>query len=417
MILIKKLNLQLLILFFLFISYSFINNIVYAHEDLNLLCVSDIVMDYDSGNILYSNKINEKIYPASTTKILTAILVIENTKLDTAVVVSKNAVDSTPIGSSVMGVKAEEIFTIEQLLYGLLLPSGNDAAIVLAEVVSGNVDDFVKLMNNKLQEIGCTNTHFCNPHGFHDDNHYSTASDMAKLFRYCLNNETFMKIISTKEYTIPPTNKTDTETKLINTNRMMDERYTSSYYEYMVGGKTGYTEEARGTFIGFCKKDEKAIIIGAFNGSQAQNAKFVDTKNLSNYVFDNFNKELIVNKNDYNFVITDKSNNIRYKVGLDKDIYTLITTSKYKIEYNLVLDFENKNEIIANLNLKFTEIDDEDNYFYNTYPLKMLQKEFYYESFVDKNLIMIFCILIILIILLFVIRKKRKNKYSRYMGI
>ena len=166
-----------------------------------------------------------------------------------------------------MGVKAEEIFTIEQLLYGLLLPSGNDAAIVLAEAVSGNVDDFVVLMNEKLKELGCNNTHFTNPHGFHDDNHYSTTYDMAKLFRYCLNNEVFRQIISTKEYIIPPTNKSPEETKLINTNRMLDERYTASYYEYMIGGKTGYTEEARGTFIGFCKKDNITIIIGAFNGS------------------------------------------------------------------------------------------------------------------------------------------------------
>lgn len=324
-----------------------------------------------------------------------------------------------------MGVKAEEIFTIEQLLYGLLLPSGNDAAIVLAEAVSGNVDDFVVLMNEKLKELGCNNTHFTNPHGFHDDNHYSTTYDMAKLFRYCLNNEVFRQIISTKEYIIPPTNKSPEETKLINTNRMLDERYTASYYEYMVGGKTGYTEEARGTFIGFCKKDNKTIIIGAFNGSQAQNAKFLDTKNLSNYVFDNFNNELIINKNDYTFTITDKINKVKYKVGLDEDIYSLITSTKYKVEYDIDINLnEISNDNIGKLNIKFSEINDEDNSLINSYDLKIIDKEVYYEFNLKDN-ILIICIAIIIILLLVILfntrkkkKKKRRNeKYYKYMGI
>lgn len=422
MIVIKQLKIQFVILFITFTIFSFFINSIYASEDLDLLCMSDIVVDYDSGNILYSKAINNKVYPASTTKILTAILIIENMDLNTAIVVSKNAVESTPIGSSVMGVKAEEIYTIEQLLYGLLLPSGNDAAIVLAEAMCGNVDDFVILMNKKLEELGCNDTHFTNPHGFHDDNHYTTASDMAKLFRYCLKNDTFRKIISTNEYVIPPTNKTSTETTLINTNRMLNENYPSLYYEYMVGGKTGYTDEARGTFIAFCQKDDKTIIVGAFNGSQLQKAIFVDTKALSNYVFENFNNEIIVDKNDYTFTITDKLNNVRYKVRLDEDIYSLITLEKYKIEYNIELNFENNNinETIGNLNIKFTQINDEDNYFSNTYPLKIINKEFYYDINSNINIIIVISILAVIILLSIIIYKNktnRKNRFKKYMGI
>ncbi|MDD3303446.1 MAG: D-alanyl-D-alanine carboxypeptidase [Clostridia bacterium] len=396
------------------------NNIqaVTTLQKLNLLCTSDIVMDYHSGNILYNKAMDDKIYPASTTKILTAILVVENLDINKAIVVSDNASSSTPIGSSVMGIKPGEVFTVEQLLYGLLLPSGNDAAIVLAEAVSGNVEDFVTLMNKKAKELGCNNTNFVNPHGFHDYNHYSTAHDMATIFRYCLNNEIFKEIICTKEYTIPPTNKSEKENKLVNTNRMSDENYPSLYYDYMVGGKTGYTDEARGTFISFCEKENKTIIIGAFNGSQKQNARFVDTKTLAEDTFEKFKNELIANKNDYVFSITNQVNNMKYKVALQEDIYALVTNSNYSMEYNIEinldslknLNYDDKTNSIAKLNITFTDINNPGNYLSDSFDLKLIETEQYHDSSGNTGIIILAAFIIIILLCMIVIKKiKREN--------
>ena len=240
-------------------------------------------MDAETGNVLFEKNGYSKIYPASTTKVLTAILVLENLPLDEKVVASQRAINSVPIGSSVMGIKQGEIFSVENLLYGLILPSGNDAAIVLAEAVSGNVDDFVVLMNSKANEIGCLNTHFSNPHGFYDESHYSTPYDMALILKYAMKYDEFRKIAQTKSWELPITNKTDTTRILKNNNRLLDEDY-SIFYPYALGGKTGYTIESRGTYIGYAKKDDKLLIVGNFDGSQninGKNARFLDSIRFS----------------------------------------------------------------------------------------------------------------------------------------
>lgn len=264
-----------IIIFFIIICFELFNSTINAENvttkenelQSHLYCNNDIIMDLESGNIIFEKNAHTKVYPASTTKVLTAILAIENLNIDDTVVVSKNAVYSTPIGSSIMYLKPEEVISIKNLLYGLLLQSGNDAANALAEVVSGNIPDFINLMNSKLEEIGCKDTHFTNAHGFHDNDHYTTVFDMAKLFRYAVQNETFKEIIATKEITIPKTNKTEERTYK-NTNKMFNPKYTDMYYEYVIGGKTGYTEKARGTFVGYGKKDDKTVIVCAFDGSQ-----------------------------------------------------------------------------------------------------------------------------------------------------
>lgn len=309
-------------------------------SDDELLCYSDIALDFDSGNILYGKNQNEKIYPASTTKILTAILTIENLDLNQEVTVSNTVINSIPYGSSVMGVKKGEVFTIEQLLYGLLLPSGNDAALVLAEAVSGNINDFVILMNKKLKELNLNDTHFVNPHGFHDNNHYSTAKDMAYLLKYCLNNDTFKKIFCTLEYTIPPTNLTSKEKTLRNTTRMMDPLYKSMYYEYMKGGKTGYTIEANGTFVGLASKDEKNVIVCSFNGSQNVNgyqARFLDAQKLAEFVFDNFSYKLILKAGNYKYKVYDSRSSKYYTIGLTEDISGLVQ-SNAQLTSNIIID-------------------------------------------------------------------------------
>ena len=183
----------------IFTIFSFVN--VYGSTEPTIYSNSAIAIDADNLSVLYGKNINTTVYPASITKIMTAILALENLNLNDSVIVSKNAI-KIPWDSSSIYLKEGEILTVKELLYGLLLNSGNDAANVLAEAVSGSIDEFIVLMNNKAKELGCSGTNFINAHGYSDDNHYTTALDIVKIFDYCIKNETFMEIISTKKYII-----------------------------------------------------------------------------------------------------------------------------------------------------------------------------------------------------------------------
>lgn len=424
-----------LFILLIFNCFSFFNSYIYADsfDNLELYCNSDIAMDFESGNVLYSHNGTNKIYPASTTKILTCILAIENLKLTDTTIVSNNVVLSTPIGSSIMGVKAGELYTIEELLYGLMLPSGNDAALVVAEAVSGSTEKFVELMNEKVKSLGCKNTHFVNPHGFHDDNHYSTAYDMSIIFKYCLNNETFKKIIETTEIEVKAANS-DNTLKLVNSNRLQNKNYPDIYYEYIKGGKTGYTIEARGTFIGYSVKDSKTVIVGTFDGSQNINgrqARYLDATKLFDYSFSNYSRQSIISSNEYTFKIYDKKNKKCYVIKPEKDIYGLVKEIP-NINYTLNIDYDKLDEINSMRNA-----DAEDNKTANiigditfNYDTKNLDKNFYNNENSKCNLILVgysnyyiqvgitelfpfgIIILLVILILLIVIYLKIKKENS-----
>lgn len=352
----KKLK-TLFVLTSLFILCISINKIYGKNCDVDLKSRCAILYDAENDNTLFEKNCNQRAYPASTTKILTAILSIENLNLTDTVTVSSNAVNSTPIGSSTINLKINENISIKDLLYGLMIKSGNDAANVLAECVSGNIDEFVKLMNNKALQIGCKNTHFANPHGFHENDHYTTAYDLTLIFNYAIKNDIFKNIISTKEYTINETNLSPAR-RLINTNKMINES-SNLYYKYLIGGKTGYTDEAMGTFISFAKKDNINLIscvLGAPQGTGTNEYRFTDTKHLLEYGFTNFNNQKILDKNAIRFEIKDPNVSKKYKVEISNDVYLLIKNDKYIISYLTdIFNTHNKNictsDIVGNLNI------------------------------------------------------------------
>ena len=397
------------------------NNICFASSDLELYCNCDLIMDYESGNVLFENNGYKKVYPASTTKILTAILALENLNLDEKIVVSKNAVYSTPVGSSVIYLQPGEIMTVENLLYGLLIKSGNDAANVLAEAVSGNTSDFVLLMNKKLDELKCTNSHFTNAHGFHDKNHYTTVYDMAKIMQYAMKNDNFRKIVETKEYTIPATNKSEKRV-YTNTNKMFNKNYPKMYYEYVLGGKTGYTEEARGTFIGYGKKDDKIVIVAAFDGSQninKQEGRFLDSITLFEYAFNNFNKYKFLDKNLFKHYIYDENTHTKYLVSIENDLYALYKNDSYAINYKLnILDYnlneKNIGEKVGNVNISSIGSS------LNTsqvYDLVLIEKSHYFKldfaiPYLLYTILLILTIAILKNITIFIkyIKKRKKHK-------
>ena len=180
---------------------------------------SEIVMDVNTNRVLYSKNADDKKFMASTTKILTAIVIIESSNIDDQVEITEKTIGVE--GSSIYLEKGE-ILTVKDLLYGLMLRSGNDCAETLAVYKSGSIDDFAELMNNKAKEIGANNSHFVNPHGLHDDNHYTTAYDLALISCYAMKNPIFKEIVSTKKTTIPFTTR-NTNRVLINKNKMLSD--------------------------------------------------------------------------------------------------------------------------------------------------------------------------------------------------
>ncbi|WP_312092456.1 D-alanyl-D-alanine carboxypeptidase family protein [Niallia sp.] len=218
---------------------------------------SAILMEQDSGRVIFEKDAHTQRRIASITKIMTAILAIESGKLDKTVTVSNNAIRAE--GSSIYLEVGEKI-KLEDLVYGLMLRSGNDAAVAIAETVGESLDGFVYLMNQKAEEIGMKNTHFANPHGLDDhEDHYSTAYDMALLTRYAMKNDTYKKIAGTESYRSESSNnKWDRVWK--NKNKLL-----TSLYEYSTGGKTGYTKRAKRTLVSTAEKDGVAYIAVTLN--------------------------------------------------------------------------------------------------------------------------------------------------------
>ena len=263
-------------------------------EEGHLFGESAIVIDADTGNVLFSKNPDARMYPASTTKILTLLLALESgISLDTVVTIPKEAGD-VPEGSSVIPVTVGEQMSFRDLLYGFMLNSGNDGALAIAVIVSGTVSDFVALMNQRADEIGCTSSHFANPHGYHDDNHYTTANDMAKIARIAMQNETFRTIASTYEYTLSATNKRgklviDTKVELLNP----DSKY---YYAECVGIKTGYHSKAGQCLVGAAKKGGRTLITVDFHASvDYSDRKWYDAARMFEYGFTRYDVFTIQN--------------------------------------------------------------------------------------------------------------------------
>ena len=259
---------------------------------------SFVLIDAASGDLLYSKSPDTKIYPASTTKIMTAMLAIESGKLDDIVTVpAAGAASAFSIGCSLMGLQTGEKISVIDLVRGILLASGDEAATTLAIAVSGSVDNFVTAMNNKAKDLGMTKTKFANPSGLHNDQHYSTASDMAKLARYAMQNQTFAEIVNTQTYTTPSTEPGSKAHVLTNTNYLIlpktgdppvDNPY---YYEYATGIKTGLTPQAKGCLVASAKKGSTSLIVALFNDGDANKGskRWNYTKDLFEFAFTNLN--------------------------------------------------------------------------------------------------------------------------------
>ena len=249
---------------------------------------SGVVMDAGNGAILYSLNRDTVRYPASITKIMTALLAIENASPDAVVTMDETGLALVEAGSTNAGTVAGEEFTVEQCLYIMLLKSANDIATQLGKTVGGSVEAFADMMNARAAAIGCTSTHFVNPSGMPDSDHYTTAADMALIMRECLKNETFRKILGTRSYTVPPTNKTAQE-RVYDNHCSLIQPSSEYYYEPCIGGKTGFTQAAWRTLATAAEKDGRTLICVVMRGPDKTD--YIDTRNLFEYGFQNFSRQ------------------------------------------------------------------------------------------------------------------------------
>ena len=295
-----------------------------------------VVIDRKTNSVLFGKNENSKKKMASTTKIMTATIIIEKCNLSDTIEISKKAAGT---GGSRLGLKTGDKITILDLLYGLMLRSGNDAAVALAEYAGGDINGFAKLMNAKALELGLTNTHFETPHGLDSNEHYTTAYELALLSNYALNNPTFAKIVGTKNYTITINGSPKA---LSNTNELLGNM------EGVYGIKTGFTNGANRCLVTACKRNNIDIICVVL-GADTKKFRTIDSIKLINYVFNNFvvyDLESFVNKNFEDWK-KDNLNTFIINKGLSQDVLLNIENlyiSKVPIRKDLINSFEMKVE-------------------------------------------------------------------------
>ena len=326
------------LLFILILLFSFDISFASEENSLNLNARSCIVLDRNSKKIIFGKNEYNKVKMASTTKIMTATVIIENCDLSQTVTVSKKAAGT---GGSRLGLKTGDKITIRDLLYGLLLCSGNDAAISLAETAAGSVQEFSNMMNNKAKELGLNNSHFESPHGLDSDNHYTTAYELALLADYALQNSTFRNIVGTKNYTITingyPKNIT-------NTNELLGS------LDGVYGVKTGFTNGANRCLVTSCKRGEMDIICVVL-GCDTKNFRTQDSIKLINYTFENFEYLDIKNLIDKEFE-NYKNNNINL-FEINKGVSNDLEIRCFSTEPSIIpIKKDEKNFIKVNFELK-----------------------------------------------------------------
>lgn len=282
-------------------------------EHLNLSAETAILIDANTEEVLYEKESNKTMFPASTTKVLTALIALESAKLDDKVIIDEDIVNNRD-GNNI-NLKVGEVLSMNDLLHALLISSANDAAEAIAKHISGSVENFAILMNQEAKNLGANNSNFKNPSGLPDEEHVSTAYDLAIITKYALKNDVFKEIVKQTTYTIKPTNKTSESRKLRNSNKLLfsdkkinvDGKNTSIKYEGVEGVKTGYTKVANQCMISYLNNTDRQYISVTLH-SIGTNI-YIDTHKLFNYTAKNSKPTLLVKKNEFidNFSINGAS--------------------------------------------------------------------------------------------------------------
>ena len=410
-----------------------------ALENPTLDAKCALLMDESTGRMLYGLNEKQKAYPASITKVMTALLTLEavdrgDLSLTQPITASQVAVSSIDEDSSTAGIEAGEVLTVEQLLNCLLIVSANEAANVLAEAVSGSIADFVALMNQRAQELGCEGTHFANTNGLHDPDHYTTAWDIYLIAHEAMKHDVFMTICGSKSYNVPATNMSDVR-ELHSTNALISNWRTLGYiYDYADGLKTGYTDEAGRCLLSTAIKDGRrlvAVVLGSDTkviGGEEKLMNFVDSATLLDWGYNNFSMQTIFTKED---LIQE------VPVKLSKETNAVLVHTAEDVEILLPNDvtpdmLERKVTVYGDTAFAPIAVDQElgemtlsyDGYDYATVKLlaadsvsvnHFLQGKYLISQFFSKTIVKIITVLVILLVifLVFWVRKVRpRNRYG-----
>ncbi|MBR1442267.1 MAG: D-alanyl-D-alanine carboxypeptidase, partial [Firmicutes bacterium] len=398
-----------------------------------IVAQSAILIDADTGFILYDKDCHRKSYPASTTKSMTALLAIENTEKTDIITHSDYAINETPWDSSKIYAEVGEKLTMEQALYAVLLASANEVCMAIAEHIDGSVDKFVERMNKKAEELGCKDTHFNNPHGYHDEQHYTSAYDMSLIFKEAIKYPDFLKYISTDYYSIPQT-KTNKAHELYNTNQLIWED-SVYYYPECVGSKTGYTNEAGNTLVTYAKKDG-VNLISVVMRDEGFNI-YSDTKTLMEYGFSLYSSPVTIYNADQFYGQAEVQEHYTYNeeermrelgevsLYVEKDLEMRLPSSIDTSKITKRISFEKTAEAPVNKGDKFGEIV----FTYEEYPIgvcdivsrdavervpeEVFQSEDKRSDIIDIIILIVisvFCVSAVILIFLFIVRyREMKN--------
>ena len=291
------------------------NDIAGWPQGPDITSTAAVIMEDSTNTTLYAKNMDQVLYPGATVKVMTTLLALENTQLSDQVTMTATGVSGVTDGGANISAQIDEIFTVEQCLYAIMLASANDVALQLAEHIGGSVDGFVQMMNARAAELGCTNTVFTNPTGLPDENQHTTAHDMALIMKAAADNESFQTIASTASYTIPATNVSGGDRVLTNNFSMLTNN-NAAYYQYCTGGREGYTEASGSTLVCSAQKNGITLIAVVLQGTSGTTA--TEAASLLNYGFDNFNM-LFLGDNDFNML---SGGDVYVPVGTTADALT-----------------------------------------------------------------------------------------------
>ena len=328
-------------------------------QDIETQSSAALLIDVDSTSVLYEKNADEKMAPASTTKIMTLLIVAEKVNMSDSVTVDSSMIASIPSDATIAYFQHGEVTTVETLFMASYLMSANDAAHILASHIGGSIDGFAQMMNERAKELGCKNTHFVNPTGLYNSEHYTTANDMAIIAKAFYSNETVKKYITRQEFTIPSSPMRPDPFPISNTNALM-KKEDMHYYPSVVFGKTGYTDGSKFTIVSIARKDNRTLMAVAFS-AEGKSDMYNDAKKLFDYGFGNFysltitktelenlfsgkRREFISVKNDVKLTIPSNvpRDSIRKSVeSIDSEAYLTVKGNGY--DYSLkVADVQKK---------------------------------------------------------------------------
>ncbi len=401
-----------------------------------------ILYEVTSGELVYEKNGKQKAYPASTTKIMTALLALENCEMDEPVTVTRAALNTVSPGSSIAGLQNGEVLSMYEMLECLLVASGNDAASVIAAHIGGTVAQFVEMMNERSRELGCTSTHYTNPSGLHDEEHYTTAEDLLKVTVEAMKHPEFVEIVGSAQVTIPETNKVDHPRYFNNTNQLISQAVTSvNLYSKATGIKTGHTTPAGYCLVSSAENGDLsyiAVVLGGYiDENTGRNYSYVDSINLFLWGFSDFKYRTIVSTSDLvkelevdlakekDFVILRAAEDVTAFLHEDDDIDAIFTKT-ISVQENITAPVE-RGDILGTMTILrgsevYARVD-----LIATNTVERSEGLYYFEqlgAFFEKPLVRAFVALLLAALIVYIIfvilynkRRRNINRRKRQRGL